>query len=206
MGVFSSRLGYLSTLMLPSGSYSLGGVEQHLVPVHGIGLGRTHGGQQHAARVSLTVDVLDYVFGVVCAGLEAVIGLDDLERVRGAERDATVAVDALGVVHVEHVALLVVLMHLVGALADTDLALDATVLVPDHFVIGLKIVYHCLPPSFSSSTMTGSPPAGLQILSGSGQMERMAHSSLATYVTSPRSAATMLRSFRRSLSAIMPPV
>ena len=53
--------------------------------------------------------------------------------------------------------------------------------------------------------MTGWPPAGAKILSSSGSITLMPHSSDETKARSPFSAHTMERSFNLSLSAIRPP-
>ena len=129
-------------------------VNQQLIPVHRQRRGIAHRGQEHAARLRLTVDFRHRLRGVVHIILECVIGLDDFQRAGRAERHAALAVDARAFVGNHQPQFRVVLMHLVGALAFADAAGDAAVLVAHHFIRGIEKIHshQARPPSVVKMT------------------------------------------------------
>ena len=112
----------------------LRGIDEQLVPVDRIRLRIAHGGEQHAAGAGLTVDLGDGLAGPVGVLLEGVIGLDDLQRARGAQRHAAVAVHALALVAHHHAEVGIVMMHAVGALALAGAAGDAALRIADDLI------------------------------------------------------------------------
>ena len=185
----------------------LGGVDEDLIPVNGVRLRIAHGGEQHAARASLAVDLGDGLARPVGVFLKGMVGLDNLQRARRTKGDAAMAGDALGLVDHHLLEFRVVEMHLVGALPLARAAGDAAVVIAHDLILRIQKVdsHYCFPPS-CRLTITGSPPRGAQMWSSVGSMARMAHSSDAMYTVSPFSPTTIERSFKRSLRAIRPPV
>ncbi len=159
----------------------LRGVEQHPVPVDRVFFRVAHGGEQHAARLRLAVDLGDGGAVPLAVELERIGILYDLQRAGGAKRDAAVAVHAFGFVASHLAGFRVEGMHLVGALPLAHAAGDAALRVADHVVLRNDVIdrHYARTPLFSP-TMTGSPPRGDQSRSRLGWMVRMAHSSLAT--------------------------
>ena len=66
------------------------------------------------------------------------VGFDDLERARRAERDAAVAGHAFGFVHLHFLKLGIVKMHFIGALSFAGAAADAAVIVADDLVLRIQ--------------------------------------------------------------------
>ena len=128
----------------------LRGVEQHLVPKYGEGLGVAHRREQHAARVGLAVHFVDRLRAPICVFAVGVVRLDDLQRVRRAQADAAVAVDALALVRAHLARFGVKGMHFVGALSFAYAAGDAPVGIADHFVVRSDIQVHQLRLPYSS--------------------------------------------------------
>ena len=153
-------------------------VDEHFIPVDRVGLRVAHRGEQHAARARLTVDLGDGLARPVGVRLEGVVGLDDFERARRAERHAPVAGDAFGLVRHHFLKFRVVEVHFIGALPLARAAGDAAVVVAHDLVLRIQKIdrHYGFPLSFSR-TMTGSPPRGVQMRSSAGAMTRTAHSS-----------------------------
>ncbi len=72
----------------------LRGVQQHFVPVNRVGLRVPHGGQKHPPGLRLAVNLPDGLVAPLRVDAVGVVVLDDFQRVRGAQRNAAVAVHA----------------------------------------------------------------------------------------------------------------
>ena len=113
-------------------------VDQDLVPIDRKRLRVSHRGEQDAPAGRLFVDLPDRVVLPVRVLAERAVAFDDFQRPRRAERDASLTVDALGLVAYHHAALGAESMYLVRALALADAAGDAAVGVADHFKLGIN--------------------------------------------------------------------
>ena len=139
----------------------LGGIDQELIPIDRQGLWVSHAGQQHPAGRGLLIDLPNGIGIPVGVFPQAAFGSHDLQRPGGAQRNAALAVDALGFVREHQIPFRVVQVHLVGALPLADPAADAPVFPADDLEIRIEEIYtaHQNWPSFTR-TITGSPPAG----------------------------------------------
>ena len=116
----------------------LRGVDQDFVPVDRIRLRVAHRGEQHAARSGLTVDLGNGLARPVGVFLKGMVGFDDLERARRAERDTAVAGHAFGFVDLHFLELGIVKMHFVCALAFAGAAGDAAVIVAHDLILRIQ--------------------------------------------------------------------
>ena len=117
-------------------------IQEQFVPKYRVGFGVAHGGEEDAARIRLAVDLVDGLHAPVGIFAVGVVRLDDLERVRGAQAHAAVAVDALAVVRAHLARCGVIFMDAVGALSFADAAGDAFIGIADHFVVRADIQFH----------------------------------------------------------------
>lgn len=166
----------------------LRGVDEQPVPIDGIILGGTHGRKQYPARVRLAVNFVHRLGVPIFVSAIDVPALGDFQGVRGTEADASVAVYAEGAVLRHPPRFRVEGVHAVGALPLADPTGYAPPFVADHLIFRINICTHCHsvyspPPSDCRALFQtiddGRAAAGAKILSSSGCMARMAHSSLA---------------------------
>ena len=126
----------------------LRGVYQYLIEIYGVFRRVAHGREQHAARRGLTVYLVHGSVGPVVVELVGIVALDYLERVRGTHAYAPVAVYALGAVGNHLAQVLIVLVHLVGALTLAHPTGYAKVGIAHYFIFGgNKYVLHLSAPS-----------------------------------------------------------
>ena len=115
----------------------LGGVDEHFVPVDWVFLRVAHGGQQHAARARLAVNLADGVLRPVFVFLKGVVRLDYFQRPCRTQRDAAVADDAFRFVREHHTKLFIVMVHVVCALPFAHAAGYAPCMVAHNLIFGV---------------------------------------------------------------------
>ena len=118
----------------------LGSVQQYLVPVNRVLAGVAHRREEHSAGACLLVDLVHYLLAPVAILAELVLVLPYFQRSCRAQRYTALAVNAVGFIGHHSIEVGVVMVHLVGALALTDAALNAAVRVADHLKQRIHIV------------------------------------------------------------------
>ena len=115
-----------------------------MLPVDVVALRVAHGGEEHPSGLRLGGDVVHGAFGPHGASGIHLGPAGDGKGPGGAQKRAALAVHALHGIGAQGASFLVAVVHLVGALAHAQVAVDAFFPVAQYFVAGVAEVAHGL--------------------------------------------------------------